>query len=54
MKTIIECEAAFEAGLYKNTENKVENIKSLSQQFGFKIEINPHERRKECDIFFEK
>jgi FkbM family methyltransferase len=48
------CEAAFEVELYKNTENKVENIKSLLQQFGFKIEINPHGHRKECDIFFEK
>jgi len=48
------CEASLDVELYKNTENKIDNIKPLLESAGFKVSVHPHIHKKECDIFFER
>lgn len=49
-----KCEAALDVELYKNTENKIENIKPFLENAGFKVVVQPHGNNKECDILFER
>ena len=47
-----KCEVSLDVELYKNTNNKLENVKIWLEENGFKVEVHPEWHNKEADLFF--